>query len=150
MSEVFRTGDLLNSLVELEKTGHDFYLKMSRQSRDAKRGDLFRFLAGEEAKHEKIYTDLSNEFSGSTTAHEEVDEDYGAYLKALLSQHFNFSAADLDTPEAALKFAVSLEKDTLIYLGELQSVLKGWKADLFERIKKEERNHLRMLADLSR
>lgn len=150
MSEVFRAGDLLNSLVELEKTGHDFYLRMSEQSKDSKGGDLFRFLAGEEAKHEKIYTDLSNEFSGSTVAHEDVDGEYGAYLTALLSQHFDFSPADLDTFEAALKFAVSLEKDTLIYIGELQNVLKGWKADLFERIRKEERNHLRMLADLSK
>ncbi len=150
MSEVFRAGDLLNSLVELEKTGNDFYLRMSRQAKDAKSGNLFRFLAGEEAKHEKIYVDLSQECGGSTAAHADIDEEYGAYLKALLSQHFDFSPADPDTLEAALKFAVSLEKDTLLYIGELQNVLKDWKTDLFERIKKEERSHLKMLADLSK
>lgn len=88
MSEVFRAGDLLNSLVELEKTGNDFYLRMSRQAKDAKSGNLFRFLAGEEAKHEKIYVDLSQECGGSTAAHADIDEEYMKFFCSLSQLQF--------------------------------------------------------------
>lgn len=140
-------GDLLGSLVELEKTGHEFYQKMSQQIKDEKVSSLFRFLAGEEAKHEKIYTDLANELKQSAPVTEKVDPDYDAYLKALISQNFHFSSADFSTLDAAFRFAISLEKDTLIYIGEVQNIMKDQKAELFEGIKKEERKHLRMLTE---
>lgn len=147
MSETFHAGDLLNSLIELEKTGHSFYAQAAENTGDEKAEKLFRFLSGEEAKHEKIYSDLAAEFQGNAPSEGSVDEDYGAYLKALLTQHFHFDRADFSSLEAALRFAVSLEKDTLIYVGEIQNILGNQKAELFDGIRQEERKHLRMLTE---
>lgn len=147
MSEVFRAADLLNSLIELEKTGCSFYREASERIRDDKISGLFRCLSGEEAKHAKLYESLSGELSRTEAVTEAVDEDYDAYLKVLLHQNFHFTADDFRTMDEALRFAVSLEKDTLIYVGEMQNLLGNRKADLFEAIKREERRHLRMLSE---
>lgn len=149
MNEVFGAGDLLGSLVELERTGHEFYLRMSQQAGDEKIRRLFRFMAGEEARHEKIYAGLAAEFRDGAPAGD-ADADYQAYLKVLVSQNFRFDPDGIRTMEEAMRFAVSLEKDTLIYIGEVQTILKGQRAELFETIKKEERNHLRMLAEYAK
>ena len=146
MSEIFRVSDLMNSLVELERTGNGFYTKMAGQADDEKIKALFSMLAGEELKHEKIYSDLAKEFRENGTAHE-VDGEYGAYLKALVAQHFAFSAENLNTLDAALSFAVSLEKETLIFIAEIQNILGTQKAELFGRIKGEEQKHLLMLME---
>lgn len=147
MSETFHAGDLLNSLIELEKTGHAFYGEAAERTQDEKAARLFRFLAGEEAKHEQLYTDLAREFRRNAPSEEPVDAEYGAYLDALLKRNFHFDDADFGTLDAALRFAVSLEKDTLLYVGEIQNVLGNQKADLFKTIRNEERKHLRMLAE---
>lgn len=147
MSETFHAGDLLNSLIELEKTGHAFYEEAAKRTSDGKAAELFRFLAGEEAKHEKIYTDLAGAFRKTAPSEEPLDADYNAYLKALLSRSFHFEQADFENLDAALRFAVSLEKDTLLYVAEIQNILGSQKKDLFEEIKNEERRHLRILTE---
>lgn len=53
MSEIFQVSDLLNSMVRLEKTGHDFYTKMAVESADAKISSFFHFLADEEKNMKK-------------------------------------------------------------------------------------------------
>lgn len=147
MSETFHAGDLLDSLIELEKTGHAFYGEAAEKTRDEKAAELFRFLACEEAKHEKLYTDLAAEFRKTAPSEGPIGADYEAYLKALVTRNFRFGPADFDSLEAALRFAMSLEKDTLIYVGEIRNILGNQKAELFDTIRNEERKHLRMLTE---
>jgi rubrerythrin len=145
MNETFHTGDLLKSLIALEKTGHAFYEKAAKTSNDENAAKLFEILAKEEARHEKIYTDLAAKFQETAPVEETIDEDYNAYLQSLVTRNFRFDEADFRSLDAALRFAISLEKDTLIYVGEIQNILKGRQDDIFETIKKEERKHLRLL-----
>lgn len=147
MSEVFQISDLLNSLIELEKTGHSFYDQAAKITSDAKAADLFRYLAGEEEKHEKLYMDLAEKFRDEAPGGEPLDEEYNAYLQTLLSRQFHFNDADLQSLEAAFRFAVSLEKDTLLYVGEVRTILEDRHTELFKIIQKEERKHLKLLTD---
>lgn len=147
MSEIFHAGDLLNSLIELERTGHHFYEMAAKTAGDERAGKLFGFLAGEEEKHERLYKELAAQFAENAPSEEPVDGEYAAYLKALVQRNFQFDSSDFSSLKAALCFAVSLEKDTLIYVGEIQTVLKDQKLDLFETIKKEERRHLQQLVE---
>ncbi|WP_196599313.1 ferritin-like domain-containing protein [Pectinatus frisingensis] len=149
MSEIFQVSDLLNSMVRLEKTGHDFYTKMAVESADAKISSFFHFLADEEKKHEKTYTNLSNEYKNGLSIDETLDDNYKSYLNVLIRQNFAFDNLKRPTLKEALKFSISLEKDTLLYINEIQTIFKNEKADVFSRIKQEEESHLKMLSEYS-
>ena len=130
-------------MVRLEQTGHQFYTELAVRSEDEEEKN-FCMLAKEELKHEKIYADLAEQYK-SVEPENQLDEPYGAYLDILINQNFSFTEEDLKDRETAFKIAVGLEKDTLLFISEVELLIDTNHKEVFEKIKAEERSHLRAL-----
>ncbi|MDO5301221.1 MAG: ferritin family protein [Tissierellia bacterium] len=147
-TEIFGVKDLLESLVRLEQNGHKFYSQASEKFDDLEIREFFKFLAEEELGHEKLYKSLAEELGSnvSNTTRESYDDEYNEYLQSLVENTFNFDLDEsLTDVKAVYKFAMGLEKDTIIFIGEIRKLLPDFKADIFERVEKEERKHIHLI-----
>lgn len=147
MSLQFSLEDILNVLISLEKTGSSLYFKLSEVAIDLETVKLFKWLSEQEKAHQALYEAWKAERYELVA----VDEDYHQYLQSLIKATFDVLSyseqAEMSYPEGIV-LAKSLEKDTLIFLSECDYLLGGKKKELIERIKSEERKHLKKLYDL--
>ncbi|MDO5046909.1 MAG: ferritin family protein [Anaerococcus sp.] len=149
-TEIFGVRDLLESLVRLEQNGYNFYSEASKKFDDLEIREFFKFLAEEELGHEQLYKGLAEEVGSnvSNTSRSSYDEEYNEYLKSLVENSFDFNLDEnLTDVKAVYKFALGLEKDTIIFIGEIRNLLPDFKKDIFERVEKEERNHIKLIND---
>lgn len=140
MSELFLIEDLFNTLIAIEDYGNRTYKELAEKVNDPEVQKLFVNLAEHEEKHKDRYEKLKNRFDTS----EEISEEYQNYLRILL-RHSIFKTLDNnvgDDIDDALQLAISLEKETLIFLNEVQTILGRSSYAVFEDIKNEERSHL--------
>lgn len=144
--EKFGVSDLLAAMVRLEQTGNRFYTALSERATDEEEKKFFAHLAGEELRHEEIYAGLAEQYK-SAEPQNIMNEPYGDYLDILLNQSFDFSEAELEDRMSAWRIAVGLEKDTLLFINEVQPLIDTKEQHLFDRIRNEERGHLRALVD---
>lgn len=144
MAGTFQVVDLLNSLVRLEHSGNAFYGKMAERSKDRAQRDFFRFLADQEEKHEQLYTGLAQEYAKRPGLTGDLDDNYVDYLQTLVNQSFDFDESIVEDLRASVQFALSLEKDTIIFIGEIETLL-AQPDPIFRQIKNEERGHIRMI-----
>lgn len=146
MSELFLIEDLFNTLIAIEEYGSRTYQELSENVNDVDVRNLFLKLADQENKHEEYYKELKLKFNTS----EEVTEEYQNYLRILL-KHSVFKALNADVGDdidKALDWAIGLEKETLIFINEVQTILGADAYDVFEEIKNQERQHLAYLLNI--
>lgn len=140
MGELFLVEDLINTLIAIEDYGNRTYKELADKVNNEEVKSLFIDLAKHEEKHKEHYEKLKKRFNTS----KEVSEEYQNYLRILL-RHSIFKTLDSDIGddiEDALQLAISLEKETLIFLSEVQTILGSSSYAVFEDIKNEERSHL--------
>ncbi|HHX37250.1 MAG TPA: ferritin family protein [Clostridiaceae bacterium] len=140
----FGVSDLLAAMVRLEQTGYRFYTELVARAEDEEEKKFFAHLAEEELRHEKIYSELAEQYK-SVEPENKLDEPYGEYLDVLINQSFAFTEEDLKDRASAWKIAVGLEKDTLLFIGEVELLIDTNDREIFETIKEEERGHLKAL-----
>lgn len=149
-TEIFGPKDLLESLVRLEENGYDFYSKASEKFDDLEIREFFKFLAEQELGHKELYTKLAKEIpqESSNKGRESYDDEYNEYLQSLVENTFNFELDEsLKDVKNVYKFALGLEKDTIIFIGELRNILPDFKPEIFDRVEKEERSHIKLIND---
>ncbi|MCK5834518.1 MAG: ferritin family protein [Lentisphaeria bacterium] len=147
MSINYDVADLINSLIDLEKNGCDFYTLLAEKSDQLECQLLFKLLAEQEKKHEEIYTSLLKEVNTEI----EIDSDYHDYLQVIVDQQFSFDPAVIDNCKDisdALDLAIKLEKDSLLFLSEFGNLIGSENSHFVDKMKKEERAHLKMLAEM--
>lgn len=146
MSELYLIDDLFNTLVALEEYGMKSYSELAEKADSVEVQKLFKNLANQEADHKDYYLELRQKFDST----EDVDTEYSGYLNALIKNSFfrSVSTNDIHDIDEALKIAVLLEKETLLFLAETENVLGESSYKIFEKIKNEERRHLALILDI--
>jgi rubrerythrin len=143
----FTVEDVFNVLIALEKSGSVLYMHLSDTAQDLETMKLFKHLSEQELQHQALYESWKSERFETV----ELEMEYTEYLSALVKETFRvLESAHSDTIDYAngLQLAKSLEKDTLIFLSECDRLLGGKKQSLIEKIKNEERKHLKLLYEL--
>ncbi|MDO5018626.1 MAG: ferritin family protein [Lagierella massiliensis] len=149
-TEIFGVKDLLESLVRLEQNGYNFYIKASEKFDNLEIREFFKFLAEQELGHEELYKNLAKEVetSNSNTSRESYDNEYNEYLKSLVENTFNFQIDEnISDVNEVYKIAITLEKDTIIFIGEIRRLMPNFSPEIFEKVEKEERSHIRLIND---
>ncbi|MBS3742238.1 MAG: ferritin family protein [Candidatus Cloacimonetes bacterium] len=147
---LLNASDIYNFAVEIEKNGEKFYRKMEEKFEQKEVKNLFNFLAKEEVKHEKVFTDMLSNIDEYQIKESYVDE-YKSYLNAyadnLLFSLKNFDKAmeKVEDLDSAFQFAIKKELDTIMYYQELKNIVQENKTDLIEDIINEERKHVVLL-----
>lgn len=145
MREVFVLEDILNALIELEVYGDKLYTNLADNAKDLETKNLFTELADQEMKHKAIYEKFKDELVFKS----DINEDYQAYLISLVKSNVNISDLKIKayTYDQALNIGIQLEKDTIIFLNELNGIIEPAQSAIKDLID-EEKKHLMILLQL--
>ena len=154
MSIAFAGNELLNMAIQLEKKGKAFYDSVANTVKDNETREIFRYLADEEVRHEELFTEMlrKTELAGSTPYD---DSEMLSYFRALVDREIFPDEAyseqlknSTDDPSTAIRIALSLEKDAVLYFHELASRTEAEDRKIIEAIIAEERKHIQRILQL--
>lgn len=132
-----------------------FYRGFAKKTKNAKLKQLFEFLAGEELKHKRIFTDLYKTIKDNPKSVPYNWEEMSLYLKAITESRFflgktksiNLAKAS-KTSKQALDFALGFERDTLLFYTEIISIVAVKNRAVVNKIIAQEKGHIRQLQTL--
>ena len=143
--ENYNIDEIIEQAIQTEKLGYAFYTRMADKfEKDEKMKELFNTMASKEQEHEKAFIALRE------NAEEEIFENWAEvsqYLRAIVESEFFLgkdkslpSMENLQSIEDAVRFAISFEKDTLLYFHSLRDLVH--KKEVIDEIIDEERKHI--------
>ncbi|MDI3473244.1 MAG: hypothetical protein PWQ48_1525 [Thermotogaceae bacterium] len=142
--------DVISLAIKLEEDGYEFYSKVSQNFQQERLKESFDFLAKQELKHAEVFRKMKNSDDKDLSNTWDENEAYISTfvsssvfpdVRELLKNIENLKVIDL------LKFAIDVEKNTLIVYYELLEKIKDKKA--LKEIINEEKKHLEMLTKIS-
>jgi len=155
MSVFFSIREVVEMAISTERSGQIFYQTASKQVREKSLEELFRYLAGEEEKHLKVFQDFYNTLKERPETTPYNWEEAKLYLEALVNSRF-FSTPDKAINLAreakseieAIDSAINFEKETLLFFYEMVELVKSQDCDLIKKVIEEEKKHIRRLFTL--
>jgi rubrerythrin len=156
MGNIFAGSEIVEIGIQIEKNGRDFYNTLASQSRNQKAKDIFKYLAGEEAKHIVVFQKIL----GGVEKYEPPESypgEYFAYMNALASEYI-FTQKDkgkeiaqsIKTDKKAVDLGIGFEKDSIIFYEGMKKVVPEYSHKIIGDLILQEQNHLRQLSDLKK
>ena len=153
MSETFDVAELVQLAVEDEKTGVAFYGVLAERTVNPALRTLFQELQKQERGHQKRFEDMLDALGG-VTVHEQYSGEYALYLHALTEGRAfpnettgRRLAAQCHGDRDAVNLASQFERDTLILMNEMRSLVPLKDRAIVEELTREEQSHLVALAE---
>ncbi len=143
----YSIGEIMEMAIQTEKLGFQFYTGMAEKfKKDGGLAELFMTLASKEKVHEKTFTNLKESVEQHGTEPVLWDE-VSNYMRAFVESEFFLGKGKalptmdhIKTVKDAVTFALSFEKETLLYFLELRSIVKEKSA--VDGIISEEKSHI--------
>lgn len=139
---------LFKTLVLNEAKVAEFYNTLASEMKEGKGRNLFERMAKEELRHEKIYAALMDKLPNEGSL--ELDEEDAEYMNALIQNNMFEDAEDTVAKvrgkyakDDALTIAEKIERDGLIFVGELMRLYPEVAPDEIKVVMAEERKHLK-------
>ena len=150
MSVLFTGREMLETAIEIERNGYTFYSELAREG---KAKFTFEYLAGQERQHESLFQAML-ESLGQAPALESYTGELALYIRTLASgrvfkspQEARGMAQKL-SPGEAIRTAIGIEKDSILFYGEMRGLVRREDLSLVNRIMDEERGHVLQLSEL--
>ena len=154
MGMEYSGSELVDIAKQIEAAGEAFYATALERVEEPEIRRVFSFLRAEEARHATVFEDLLSQVE-EADGDWRLDEEYMGYMRALADERVFPSlgkAADavakLKSETDALKYALSFEKDTILFLHELRPTVRSESHGILDKLIAEERTHVRMLYGL--
>jgi rubrerythrin len=152
---VFEAAQALEMAMRIEVNGEAFYRAVSKKTDDAELKELFEELASQERGHYRVFQRMAEEVESAPELPEQVAGDYQAFLEVALDQAV-FGGEDkalriaerAGDREAALRAAMGLEKDTMLFYYDLREMVGESDREAISAIIREEKKHLARLAGM--
>ncbi|MBI5587561.1 MAG: ferritin family protein [Deltaproteobacteria bacterium] len=152
----FSGKEVLTMAVRIEENGMRFYTDAARAAKSDGLKELFKVLAEEEGRHIKIFSELKR-LVADDTVNEGFDpqlSEASLYLKAIADTEV-FTRADkgkkvarqVHDEKGALKVAIDMEKDSLLFYYELQRLIRERDKAVIESLIEQEKEHVRKLTE---
>lgn len=146
MASFVNAADAAAAAVEIERRGYAFYKNAEEKAKHGSDKEFFAFLAGEEKRHEGIFGALLERLGGVALPAGSTDEEYLKYVQGLIDSHFLFMPDQQRRMlESPLQAAMQLEKDTLLFFLELETLVPDSEKKFVRECADEERRHLRLI-----
>lgn len=146
----FNADEVFEMAEQIERNGGKFYRAAAEKFPEVE--DLLLTLAAMEDQHEKTFTNMRTELSGTELEETVFDPDGQAqmYLRIMADGHvFDVKTdpaeilATKDSPEDVLKMAIGVERDSIaFYVGLKDAVSASSGKEKVEAIIKEEMGHI--------
>ena len=155
MATFYSPAEIVAVAVETEKAGQQYYRAVAERAATTGIKDLFVFLAGEEAKHERTFNALYQKIK-ETPAELPYDwDEVVQYLKVISDSRFFLGpdktlnlAKSAGNEQEALEFALEFEKATLLFYLEIIELVGPAHRGTVLELTRQERMHIRRLAAL--
>jgi len=148
-SEVFQFA------VKIEENGFAFYNTYAGTLPSGKSKEMFTFLADEERKHIKVFSEMLGKLDDLKQTVNYPDE-YFAYLHSY-ADNLIFKKGELEQELAAIKdekeaveFGIRRELDSILYYQEIKSFVPEKDSHLIEQVIEEERKHFTRLSQFKK
>ena len=152
MWKIFQASEVVEFAIRIEQNGYTFYAGLENKLTDPGVKDLINHLKNEEKKHEETFRRLLPDLTPANLR-ETYSGEYEDYLKILVDTHIfgKVNSAEealkkVDTEIDALNFAMSFEKDTILFFKELKDLVSEKDKEIIDILIQEEKTHLRRLA----
>ena len=156
MAELFEVKELVEIAVEDERTGVAFYARLANRARDAELQRTFADLAEQERYHQKRFERMLADLGGHKPR-EQYPGEYMAYLRTLTNERaFPDEATAMKMADqcpddaAAIALASRFERDTLMLMHEMRSLVPQRDKAIVDELTREEQAHLVTLAQARR
>ena len=151
--EMFSIREVIEQAVQTERLGYDFYTAAAKRFREnEKLVKLFDILAGQELRHERVFSQLKEKIKDENL---EGWEEASQYLRAIVESEFFLgrnksltSIENLKSVEDAVRHALGFERETLLYYFSLKDVVKEKK--MVNEIIEEEKSHIIWLSEFNK
>jgi len=155
MNENLTAQEIIEIAIEIEKNGKEFYQIMADSSSTVPLRDLFNYLSAEEDKHRQKFEEILKSAGGYQISDIYYATEYMGYMKAIADERVfakDISYVDivkeLKSPKQAIEIAIAFEKDSIIFLHELQDMVVGVDKKIVQKLLNEERDHIRKLSQI--
>jgi rubrerythrin len=135
--------DLLGIALKIEGSGYAYYSKLS-QITSGKTKELFGELANDEREHAKTFEEILKNYKDKNLT--PLNEEEVGYATTYAQEIIFLKLKDDKIPsffKEALKKAIEVEKDSIIFYNEIKSLVPN--LDALSKIIEEEQKHLRKL-----
>jgi rubrerythrin len=151
-TEQDKTLSALQTAIQMETDGKEFYLKASQSSNNELGKQLLQSLASEEDIHrqvfENIYDDISNQKGWPATG---FRTDGGQCLRTIFARAIEGMEADIKTMTAeldAVQTAMTMENKTYdFYKSQIKTATYDAEREFYEALATQESEHHRVLLD---
>jgi rubrerythrin len=143
---MFKPAEIFQFAIRIEENGEFFYNTVAQQVASTEVKELFMALAGEESKHKATYEKLLSKIE-TYDPPEMYPGEYFEYLRAYADNHIfplekmKKEVATITTAEAALKYAMAREIESILYYQELKNIVPENEKAKIDSIIEEERRH---------
>jgi rubrerythrin len=153
MSDRFSIREVIEIAIEIEKNGVTFYRNLAESADTMRLRDLFTYLAEEEESHVARFQEMLESVGGYQISEAYYTTQYMGYMKALADERVFKS----DTPvkevadrarssREAVDIAIGFEKESILFLYEMQELVPGSDRKTMQKLLNEERDHVRRLS----
>jgi len=153
MNEQFTIQEIVEIAIEIEKNGEVFYRMLSESANIAPLRDLFKNLSEAEKKHKAKFEEILKSVGGYQISEIYYADEYMGYMKAIADEQVfkkDLSAVDVaksvKSSKEAIDLAIDFEKDSIIFLHEMQDIIDEDEKDTVKKLLNEERDHIRRLS----
>ena len=155
MASFLSPAEVVGLAVETEKAGRQFYEQAAGKAVSAPVRELFRFLAGEEVKHERAFAGLYAKLKEQPVELPYDWDELTAYLKVITDSRFFLGpdkalalAQAAKNEQEALESALQFEKETLLFYLETARLVAEPHRAVIGEIARQERHHIRLLSEM--
>lgn len=155
----FSGKEILEMAVRIEENGLRYYNEARKAATSDKLKDLFALLANEETQHIKVFSDMKTALGGASEQ-EGFDpylEDARLYLRAIADTEVFTNpdkgrqlAEKITSEQEAIRLAIDMEKDSLLFYYELQKMIREKDRDVLQTLIDQEKDHVRKLNDINK
>src|SRR3989338_2306833 len=156
MGNIFAGSEIVEIGIQIEKNGRDFYNTLEKKSKNQRASEMFKYLAGEEEKHIKIFQEILDK----TEKYEPIGlyaDEYFAYMNALASEYV-FTKEDkgeeiaktIESDKEAVNMGIGFEKDSIIFYEGMKKAVPEYDLKIVDELIMQEQNHLSILSDLNK
>ena len=156
MGNIFSGSEVVELGIQIEKNGRDFYNTLVKQSKILKAKEVFKFLAGEEEKHIKVFQGLLDKTQKFEALGLDADE-YYAYMSTLASEHVFTQkdkgeeiARNIKTDREAIVKAIRFEEDSIVFYEGVKKIVPGSDEEIIEALITQEEGHLKQLIEMEK
>lgn len=155
MTTKYAGSEVLRMAIEIEKVGKRFYNDMAERFKDLRVQELFTFLSREEIRHETLFTNMLEAVETASEKSVFDDHELTLYFRSIVGESvFPAPGREKEVSEGiddihdALKKALDLEKDAILFFHEMKNHTQEKDHDTVEQIIEEERKHIALIIDL--